>query len=936
VTDEQWKSAWKVFQSGGSLPPEQISAFLNSASGDPEVREAVQAMFDGGKPVESLDRLGQRIGRYVLTGRLGEGGMGEVYAARDLELGRSAAVKFLTGPPSERFIHEAQAASALNHPNIVTIYEVIHTASKLAIAMELVDGRPLRSFCGSPLPVDKVLHLGEQVARALGAAHARGIIHCDIKPENLMVREDGFVKILDFGLARDLGAITSTSVVPAGTLRYMSPEQSRGESPTPASDVFSLGLVLYELAAGTHPFDSGSIFDSLTALNRTEPRAPSAFNAFVTASLDTLILRMLAKDPSLRPQAAEAARMLGAGIGREPVRLPVEEQLERRRDREVGAVRAGSTAKAMRRPWQTLKHVWLPWMLAVLACAAAGALAMANWLRPKPTVPVAVRFSVPWPEGATESVSPASTQAAPSPDGRNLALIAAADGKTALWIRPMNSSSAHRLENTEGAHYPFWSPDSQFVAYFAGDKLRKISVAGGSPQTICDAPRADYEQNGDGGTWNADGVIVFALGTGSPLMRSPASGGPAVPVTALDPSAGETKHIAPEFLPGGRRILYFAASRDPARSAIYVQELGSSQRVLVMRSHFAAAWTPPGYLLFPGGTTLFAQRMDLKTLRPAGEAVPVAEDVTSNEANGRSSFAVSPNGVLTYRQGSLVGVSQPVWYDRSGRRLGAVGKPGDYNSVSLSPDEKRAAFVVRSDGRYETWIMDLDNGALRRATNDASSPYLGPWSPDSERLAINRANTQGIVELTVASGKTALLSSGGCYALDWSPDPNSILCNDGAYHRLSIIPLDPNTQLRTIAESSSVRSQFRFSPDGRVVAYKSSESGNNQIFVAAFPSFSERRQVSVDGGDWPTWRRDGRELFFRTADGTVMSAEVHTEKQLGTGIPKPLFKCPMTPTTASYWPSRDGKRFLILESDQKRPPGEIVVVMNWAADLRRR
>jgi serine/threonine protein kinase len=332
MTNPQWQAAWQLYQSGSSFPPEQARSFLNRATDDPKVRNMVLAMLDKSPASESFDgtglnRIGQKLGRYILTSLLGQGGMGEVYAARDPELNRSVAVKVLAGstlgqvsPPAgpaprvDRFIGEAKAASALNHPNIVTIYEVLHAPSGLAIVMEVVEGVALRQLCGSPVPVDRLLHLGEQTARALGAAHARGIVHCDIKPENLMVRHDGLVKVLDFGLARDLSSIISGSNVAGGTLRYMSPEQSRGESPSAASDVFSLGIVLFELATGVHPFESKSVFDGLKALNHTEPPLPSSLNPFLPEHMDTLILRMLAKDPELRPKATEVAQILGSRL----------------------------------------------------------------------------------------------------------------------------------------------------------------------------------------------------------------------------------------------------------------------------------------------------------------------------------------------------------------------------------------------------------------------------------------------------------------------------------------------------------------------------------------------------------------------------------------------------------------------------------------------
>lgn len=342
MTDAQWQAAWDLCQSTSSFTPEQVRSFLEGATGDPEVREVVLAMLDktqksGRVDGTGPDRIGQKIGKYLVTALLGEGGMGQVYAARDPELNRAVAVKFLAGsnlgqasPPAApashlyRFIGEAKAASALNHPNIVTIYEVLHAPSGVAIVMELVEGVALRELCGSPVPLDHLLHLGEQAARALGTAHARGIVHCDIKPENLMVRQDGLLKVLDFGLARDLGAFTSGSILLGGTLRYMSPEQSRGESPSAASDVFSLGIVLYELATGTHPFESKSVFDGLKALNHSDPPAPSSVNPFVPTHLDTLILQMLAKDAGVRPTATEVARVLGSRSAGVIPQMPLE------------------------------------------------------------------------------------------------------------------------------------------------------------------------------------------------------------------------------------------------------------------------------------------------------------------------------------------------------------------------------------------------------------------------------------------------------------------------------------------------------------------------------------------------------------------------------------------------------------------------------------
>ncbi|HJZ96261.1 MAG TPA: protein kinase, partial [Candidatus Solibacter sp.] len=443
MTEEQWKSVWKLYESCKSMPREQLAAFLNIAAEDREIRDEVLAMLDK-TPDAAAEAAGQRIGRYVVTARLGQGGMGEVLAARDPELDRTVAVKLLnaaapeTASVADRFIREAKAASALNHPNIVTIYEIVHTGPKLAIVMELVDGMPLRDLCGSPLPMDRVLHIGEQIARALSAAHARGIVHCDIKPENLMMRQDGLVKVLDFGLAQDLSANTSASVLPAGTLRYMSPEQSRGERASAAGDIFSTGIVLYELATGVHPFESGSIFGLLKTLNETAPRPPSSRNAFVPPQFDALILRMLAKDPAARPTAAEVARVLESRFRNPTIELsplpdvkPVPESAGHRR--------------------------WWIAAAAVLAIAAGAIL----WNRSGGSD---IAFE-PLP-----LTTLAGSEEAPSfsPDGSQVAFRGNQHKSWDVYVKLIGGGPPLRLTSDTGTHwYPAWSPDGNWIAFTA-------------------------------------------------------------------------------------------------------------------------------------------------------------------------------------------------------------------------------------------------------------------------------------------------------------------------------------------------------------------------------------------------------------------------------------------------------------------------------------
>ncbi len=704
-----------------------------------------------------------QIAHYKLTGKLGEGGMGAVYRATDTKLNREVAIKVLPAAFAEddarmrRFEREAQVLASLNHPNIAAIYGI----EAGALVMELVEGADL----AGPLPADIAIAYARQIADGLEAAHEKGIVHRDLKPANIKVTADGVVKLLDFGLAKTAGEYASSGannptlsptlslgMTEAGTIlgtaAYMSPEQARGKPVDKRADIWAFGVVLYELLTGRRPFSGDTMTDTLAAVVLEEPDY-AALPPATPAGVRRLLRSCLRKDPRQRLRDIGDARLMLDEV-------------------ETHAITAPSPAA---------RRAWLPWIVAGLAAGLAlAAVGVAIIARPpaKPPEPVAVRFTVPWPAG-TIAASAAAPQAIPSPDGRYLAFIADSNGQTALWVRPMGSTSAHRLDQTDGANFPFWSPDGQFIAFFADEKLKKIPAAGGSPMTVCNAPRTASPIVGDGGTWNDKGLIVFALGAGSPLLRVLAAGGPATPATTLDASAGETSHDWPQFLPDGRHLLYFARNRDPSKSAIYVQELGSSLHTLVIRNLHRAVWAPPGDLLYPLEGPLFARRMDPRTFQLTGDPVSVAEEVSSNDDNGRSAFAASGNGMLVYLANGSAADVQPVWYSRDGKRIAAASKAGTYSSMKLSPDEKSLALAVRGSGRLETWIMDLTSGALRRAFTQEGYA-LGPWSPDSGRMTINEVQANGILEFTVSSGGTRPLNkSGGFNAIDWSPDNRFIL-----------------------------------------------------------------------------------------------------------------------------------------------------------------
>ena len=524
----------------------------------------------------------------------------------------------------------------------------------------------------------------------------------------------------------------------------------------------------------------------------------------------------------------------------------------------------------------------------------------------------------------------------PSPDGRLIAIVVAGEGTSAIWLRRLNSPAAYRLDKTEGADYPFWSPDGKYIGFFAENKLKKIPAEGGTPLTLCDAkPTGGLVAAGTGASWGKDGVIVFSPGPASPLRRVAAGGAP-TPMGRLE--SGETERSWPQFLPDGKRYIYWSRRTDPASSGIYVQELAGGAPTLVLKTPCRAMWTPPGYLLFVREGGLFAQRVDGK-LRPVGEPASVANDITVNEINGRAAFAVSTNGMLAYRIGSARSLSQLAWFGRDGARIAAAGKASDFRSLRLSPDGRSVEVLGpgQSGSTRDIWAMDLATGVMTRATNDGNeTAVLGPWSPDSQRVALNSLTGEGVREFTVASGKLRTLAQEPLYVYDWSPDGSFLLVGDPATgKRLWKLPLEPGGKLEEILAGEERKISFRFAPDGKAVAYTSNRSGRPEVMVAAFPSFAENRQVSVDGGEYPAWRADGKELFFETRDGMIMSADIRTQPRIEAGVPRPLFKIrPLASVGYGFWPAPDGKRFLLIEGLVKSEPPAFTVVLNWQAELK--
>jgi serine/threonine protein kinase/Tol biopolymer transport system component len=892
---------------------------------------------------------GQRVGSYEILSFVASGGMGEVYRARDTTLGRNVALKVLPeGVATDRerlarFQREAEMLAALNHPNIAAIYGVEKSGGITALVMELVDGSTLADrIAQGALSIEEALPIAKQIAEALEAAHEQHIIHRDLKPANIKVRPDATVKVLDFGLAKALdatGAVGGSSVLtspkittPAmtqagvilGTASYMSPEQARGRSVDKRADIWAFGAILYEMLTGIRAFDGDDVPSTLASVlkNTVEwARLP----VDTPPALRRLVMRCLKKDPK------ERLRDIG-DASTEIADLIVSA------DEPLGAAPA---------PTQVGWRRALPWTIAAAAVATAAVLGVvvAFQLR-SGEPPRVVRFTVAPPEKLNFNLvggnivggtgSQAFNGGVISPDGRKLAFTTQdSTGTIQIWIRPLAAASAYPLRGTEGAVFPFWSPDSRFLGFFAAGQLKKVDVSGGSPQTLASAP------GGRGGAWSRDGIILFAPNVNGVLMRVADTGGEPTPVTKL--LQGEAAHRQPYFLSDGRHFLYRSFG---ATSRLMMGSLDSEQTVLPLAADSQAVYAS-GHLLFVREGTLMAQPFDAKALTLGGAAFSVAEQVASDRNNGIAAFDASENGVLTYRTGASAGNMQLTWFDRTGKILGTIDQPGAYNSVTLSPDGARVASSrIDSTGNEDIWVDEFARGTSTRLTFDPAPDYMPVWSPDGTRIVWSsardgRANLYQKASNGTGSDEALLKSSEGKVVNDWSFDGRFLLFMRDT--DLFVLPLGGcDRQMRPYVNTNVSETQGRFSPDGKFVAYTSNATGRPEIYVQTFPTAANGKwKVSQGGGTQPRWRRDGRELFYIAGDSQLMAVSASTSPSFVAGTPKALFAAPVfgagaTTVVARYDVASDGQRFLINATMADNATAPITVVLNWQEELKQR
>ena len=874
---------------------------------------------------------GTRIGPYEILALLGAGGMGEVYRGHDPRLGREVAVKILphefSADPDRlrRFEQEARAAAALNHPNILAVYDIGQHDSSPFIVSELLEGETLRSRATSPLPTREAVEYAVQVVRGLAAAHDRGIVHRDLKPENIFVTADRRVKILDFGLAKlahpatsSPGSDTATATrnTPSGfvlgTMGYMAPEQVRGQAVDHRSDIFALGTILYELLSGRRAFEGPSSADTMTAILKEQPPALTAANPRVPPGLARVIERCLEKNPSARFQSTHDLAFA----------------LEDLSTRSDVAMAPGVPVQAVG------SSRWRAWLLPSLVVTASVAALVGGLAFMRPTLPQArpVRFLVSPPGPVMFSLS--GFYVAVSPDGSRLAFVATGPaGTPMLWIRALDSLIALPVPQSEYARSAFWSPDGRFVGFVSYGKLRKVAVSGGPPQNITESTTFAIT----GATWNSQGVIVFSNLSG-PLRRVAATGGTPALVGALDRSRNEVTQSSPTFLPDGRRLLYYSRAASPLNSGIYVRSLDADDARLVVHANSNVAYVEPGYLVYARDGVLLAQPFDARTATTTGEPVPIASHVSQYPELGTAAFASSPTGVIVYADEPGGQSNRLTWIDRTGKVLNTVGDSASYANPRLSPDGKRVVVeIVDVSGNRDIWLMDVARGLPVRFTFEPGRDASPVWSPDGRTIAWQGA-TQLKARASSGAGVEETLSNEVWFPDDWLPDGSGLLFHPPQPRQIRLLPLaGPDRTPRVIVQGESVTTHARVSPDGRWVAYASVDSGRVEVYLQRSHASTARWQVSAEGGFQPKWRGDGKEIFYVATDGMLMAVPLQLDELAEVGKPKPLFPTRIEGPVATSWHqydlTPDGQRFLVNSPEAVTAP--VVVLVNWPAGLAR-
>ena len=879
---------------------------------------------------------GTKLGPYEILSPLGAGGMGEVYRARDTRLDRSVAIKILPAHLSAdperklRFEREARTISTLNHPNICSLFDVGSQNGTDFLVMECIEGESLsQRLARGALPVEQVLKIGTEIADALDKAHRSGVVHRDLKPANIMLTKSG-AKLLDFGLAKPAiapaSAVTLTNVAASspvteqgtivGTFQYMSPEQVEGKELDGRSDIFSLGAVLYEALTGKRAFEGKSQLSIASAILEKEPPPVSAVKPLTPRSLDHVVRRCLGKDPDDRWQSArDLALELKSISSTDP---------------------ASSSTAAL--PVHSRRHrrELIAWAVAALAILALLALFLFHPKNESNALPVF--SSIVPPVGTSfEIEGDLGKQPALSPDGSSI--IFGAGGE--VYLRSFHTGSERALSGAHGAMNPFWSPDGSSIGFFADGKVKTLDLTTGVVRVICNAPAPR------GGSWGSSGIILFTPSPRDAIFQVPATGGTPVAVTTIDANVHST-HRWPVFLPDGQHFLYYAsnhASAQSDRNGIFIASVdGKLNRFLVTPP--AAGIFASGNLLYAKDSALLTQPLDLKSFSLAGTARPLLENIVVDLGVWHMTVTASPSSnELVYQTGSAMALTRLEWVGRSGAHLSYVGDKGVYFGPRLSRDGQRF-LVTYGDPSPDIWLFDSSGTNKTRLTFDSTISGEATWSPDNSRfttlLGLANSTFHILSRPTSGSGASVTLQerSNNNAATDWSPDGRFLLTErftTGSYE-VAAVPVQSSEQPRSILPSSlnntGPQSSGQFSPDGRFVALTVLLSSGPELFIVPFSGGNGMWQVSTEGGHWPRWSRDGKQLYFVNTRNFMNSVDIHEKgDSIEVGHPVPLFTFRPSPRVyrlglINYDVSPDGKRFLlVVAADENNRP--LTLLQNW-------
>ncbi len=939
VSSDRWRRIESLYHAALERDPEARPGFLlASCADDPELLREVESLLRHSARTGSLlASPARRIGDYELRGLLGVGGMGEVYLAHDSRLHREVAIKLL--PPEfaadparvSRFEREARLLASLNHPNIATIHGIERVGSAPAIVMELVAGETLAErIARGPLRTSEAVAIARQVAAALDSAHEKGIVHRDLKPANIKITPDSAVKVLDFGLAKATGAdgapaagridgtvsASTRDGLIIGTAAYMSPEQARGHPVDKRTDIWAFGCILFEMLAGRAAFVGATVTDILAAVLEREPTWTALPQATAPGIL-RVIRRCLEKDPRRRLRDIADASV----------------------DLEDGGSLAPAVAS---RTWRT-QTLWASGMILLVALAA-----WAAWPAATQSTPQVIRTALVL-SGNQRLVSNAyEYPLALSPDGATLAYVAKENGEAQLYVRPLSASDARAIPGTTDAKHPFFSPNGQWIAFFAGGALQKVAVAGGTPLRIVTVPNVSM-----GGAWGPDGTIVWAT-RGADLMRVSAVGG--VP-TAL---AGSAPAAWPHILPDGKTVLFTTGAALEGNTAIGTMSLAGGPKRIVARTLDSTLEGPAvlgagagiaqvrylsnGFLVYgqsanPGA--LRALPFDAATLEPHGTPISLADSVDRAANGGGVYFAVSRTLLLyaTTRDRHRL-----VWVDRSGVETPISADRAGFRNPRLSPDGLQIAVTINDETRQSNvWIYAAEGGTKRRLTADGGISVV--WTPNGQRVTFAAGGR--IVEMPAdgAGEKQVLMDTAAiraqlpqgttAYPTSWAPDDVNLLLQADqrevwAFSRAQTPPL------RQLLTAHGDVHHAQVSADGHWVAYASDESGHSEVYIRRYPDLGEATPISINGGNLPHWSRTGREIFFRAGDA-LMAADIETTPRLRASPPRLLFGGAYAGAGRSpdFDVSPDGNRFVMVKSDEASVLNQLTVVENWAEELKR-